>query len=382
MSSKYSFFMREVQAARIEAQKDCIQVSRAAFSEHGFAPACFPFAAVVFTSQVIYNGDMLQIGSLKLKNWLVMAPMAGYTNLPFRLMVKKLGAGLVTTEMISAAGIARGQKKTMGYLESHPDEKPLCVQIFGVSPQLMARAAQIAVEKGADLVDINTGCPVKKVAKTGAGAALLRDLKVLAEIVSAVRLACPVPLTVKMRTGWSPGRPMVCEAARIVEDCGADAVTVHPRFATQGYAVPAEWVWIGRVKAQVKIPVIGNGDVRDPSQALQMRNETGCDGVMIGRGALVSPWIFRQILHREKGLPVSEPGLAERRALILEHFHRLCASMGERNASLAIRGLLLRYSKGLPYSTRFRDHISKIKDTASLVSTMDAYFSTLAKNES
>jgi tRNA-dihydrouridine synthase B len=345
-------------------------------------PVSFPFPAVVFTLQVIYNAEMLQIGSLKLENWLVMAPMAGYTNLPFRLMVKRLGAGLVTTEMISAMGLTVGKKKTLGYLESHPDEKPLSVQIFGVTPHVMARAAQIAVEKGADLIDINMGCPVKKVVKTGAGAALLRNLKVLAKIVSAVRLACSVPLTVKMRTGWSPSRPVVCEAARIVEDCGADAITVHPRFATQGYSVPAEWAWIGRVKEQVRIPVIGNGDVTDPSHALHMRDQTGCDGVMIGRGALGSPWIFGQTLEQEKGLPVSEPELTERRALIMEHFHGLCATMGEPKAALAIRGLLLRYSKGLPYSSRFRGHITKIKDVASLVTTMDAYFSTLRKNES
>lgn len=324
---------------------------------------------------------MLQIGSLKLENWLALAPMAGYTNLPFRLMVKRLGVGLVSTEMISAMGLTRGEKKTLSYLESDPAEKPLSVQIFGATPHVMAQAAQIAVEKGANLVDINMGCPVKKVVKTGAGAALLRDLKQVEQVVSAVRLACPVPLTVKVRSGWSPTQPVVCEAARIVEDCGADAITVHPRFATDRFSVPADWTWIGEVKARLKIPVLGNGDVMDSSLALQMREQTGCDGVMIGRGAIGSPWIFRQILNREQGRPVSEPDLSERRALIMEHFRHLCASMGEHKAALAIRGLLLWYSKGLPYSSRFRGRITKIKDVASLVSTMDAYFSML-KDES
>jgi len=214
---------------------------------------------------------MLQIGPLKLSGSLIMAPMAGYTNLPFRLMVKKLGAGLVTTEMISAMGLVMGQKKTLSYLRSHPSEKPLAVQIFGSRPEVMARAAQIAAEAGADLVDINMGCPVKKVVKTGAGAALLRDLKKVEQIVKAVRMACSVPLTVKIRTGWSSETPVPCELARIVEESGADAITVHPRFATQGFSGIADWNWIRRVKEAVKIPVIGNGDVFQPDGALENR---------------------------------------------------------------------------------------------------------------
>ena len=320
---------------------------------------------------------MLRIGSLKLDNRLIMAPMAGISNLPFRLMVKKLGAGLVTTEMISAMGLSLGKKKTFDYLKSHPDEKPLAVQIFGSQPNMMARAAQIVVEAGADLVDINMGCPVKKVAKTGAGASLLRESKKVADLVSAVRLACSIPLTVKIRTGWSPDQPVACEIARVVEDCGADAITVHPRFASQGFSGRADWTLIGMVKERVKIPVIGNGDVLEPSHALKMRAETGCDGVMIGRGAVGNPWIFAQTLRLIEGLPVQRPDLIERKSHIMEHFSLLSGHMGEQRASLAMRGLLLRYTKGLPHSSRFRGSITGIRDLESLTSTMDNFFSSL-----
>jgi tRNA-dihydrouridine synthase B len=320
---------------------------------------------------------MLQVGSLKVENDLIMAPMAGYTHLAFRRLVKRLGAGLVMTEMVSAMGLALGQKKTIEYLRTHPDEKPLGVQIFGSDPEVMARASTMAAEAGADLVDINMGCPVKKVVKTGAGASILRDLKKAAEIVSTVRRACPLPLTVKIRAGWSPKEPSACNVARVAEDCGADAVTVHPRFASQGFSVPAQWDWIARVKEEVCIPVIGNGDVFEPALALQMKERTFCDGVMIGRGALRNPWIFGQIMKLKEGGSVKQPDLNERRALILEHFCLLSETLGEKKAAPAMRGALLSYTKGLPYSGRFREQLSQIRDSGTLAQTVNRYFSTL-----
>ncbi len=324
---------------------------------------------------------MLCIGSVKLDNSLLMAPMAGYTTLAFRLMVKKLGAGCVSSEMVSANGLTRSHKKTTDYLKSHPAEKPLSVQIFGSHPEVMAMAAEMAVEAGADLVDINMGCPVRKVVKTGAGAALLKDPGQVARIVSAVRSACSCPVTVKIRAGWSPAGPVAIEIARVIEDCGADAVTVHPRYATQGFSVPADWAWIGRIKERLSIPVIGNGDIFEPSSALRMKKETGCDGVMIGRGAIGNPWIFRQVATMSQGLPEAQPSLSERRSFILDHFGLLCESVEEQRAALAIRGLLLSCTRGLPHSSQFRASIAQIKNRGTLVNTIDNYFSKLENGQ-
>jgi len=322
---------------------------------------------------------MLRIGSLNIENSLIMAPMAGYTNLAFRLLIKRLGAGLVMTEMVSAMGLSLGQKKTLQYLRSHPDEKPLGVQIFGADAKVMAEAAMAATDAGADLIDINMGCPVRKVVKTGAGAALLKDHKKAAAVVSAVRSASSLPLTVKMRTGWSPQEPRACEVARIMEDCGADGLTLHARFASQGYGVPAQWEWIARVKEGARIPVIGNGDVLEPPHALELKARAGCDGVMIGRGALRNPWIFSQIMSLEKGEAIRRPSLQERKSLIMEHFRLLSETLGDGRAPLAMRSVVLSYTKGLPNSGRFREHITAIKDASTLAGAVDLYFSRLSE---
>lgn len=320
----------------------------------------------------------MQIGNLKLENRLIMAPMAGITNMPFRVIVRGMGAGLVFSEMISAMGLTLKAKKTLQYLKSVPAEKPLGVQIFGSEPDVLARAAEMVVEAGADTVDINMGCPVKKVVKTGAGASLLKDPKKVMQIVSSVRKSCQVPLTIKIRAGWSPEKIVACEIARVIEDCGADAIIVHPRFVNQGYSCKATWSLIGKVKEKVKIPVIGNGDIAYPIDALNMMRLTGCDGVMIGRAAVRKPWIFRQILQLEKGLPVQEPDLSERRSIIMKHYNLLQDFMSEHRAALCMRGLLIHYTKGLPGSGRFREGFNRIKDLESLVSVMDNYFTALA----
>ena len=320
---------------------------------------------------------MLEIGNIKLENRFILAPMAGITNLPFRLIIKRLGAGLVCSEMVSAMGLYFNQKKTLAYLKSDPAERPLAVQIFGSDPSIMAMAAQTAVQNGADIVDINMGCPVKKVTKTGAGAALLRDLDRAKNIISSVRAACKVPLTVKIRTGWSGGEIIACEAARLIEDCGANAIILHARTAVQGYGGQADWDMIARVKESVNIPVIGNGDINEPGDAIKMMEQTGCNGVMIGRAASRNPWIFRQVIELEKGIPVFEPDIAERRALIMDQYNHLTNIIGDRRAMLCMRGLLLKYTKGLPGSSRFREIFTRIRDFKSLISAMDGYFNAL-----
>lgn len=324
---------------------------------------------------------MLTIGNLTLKNRLIMAPMAGITNPPFRRIAKRLGAGLVVTEMVSAVGLSRNHEKTLRYLNSDPEEKPLSVQIFGADPQIMAMAAETAIESGADMVDINMGCPARKVIKNGSGGGLLRNPAAVERMVVAVRKACTVPLSVKIRAGWSAGEANFSEIAGIIEDCGADAVTVHPRFVKQGFSGHADWRIIKEIKEKLSIPVIGNGDVFKPELALQMRAETACDGVMIGRGALGNPWIFRQILDLEKGLEARPPKLSERKEVILSHFTHLSQIIGDDRASKLMRGQLLWYTKGLPHSSRFRGAFTGIRDVHTMMATLDQYFETLMENQ-
>lgn len=310
-----------------------------------------------------------------------MAPMAGITNLPFRLMVKKRGAGLVFSEMISSVGLYRKHRKTLAYLKTTPAEQPFSIQLFGSNPDTMAQAAQIVIAAGANMVDLNMGCPVKKVIKNGSGAALMRTPKLAAEIITAVRRVCPAPLTVKIRAGWSAHEANASEFAQIMQDCGADALTLHARFASQGYSGKADWDLIAKLKSELKIPLIGNGDITQPAMALALKKRSNCDGIMIGRGAIGNPWIFEQILALEQGLSPAPISLSQRKAFILEHFHLLCGFMGEYGASLNMRGLLLSYTKGLPRSTQFRERISRIKSLDSLMKIMEDYFSEIEQHE-
>lgn len=319
---------------------------------------------------------MLRIGSLELDGPLVMAPMAGTTNLPFRMIARKCGASLVMTEMVSAKGLVLRQKKTLEFLASHPSERPLGVQIFGSDPAVMAEAAKMAEESGADLIDVNMGCPVRKVIKTGAGGSLMRDPPLVEKIISRIRRSCALPLTAKIRAGFSPQEDSFEDVLRALEAGGADAVTVHARYVLQGFSGLADWTRIVQAKSTVTMPVIGNGDVTGRAMATDMMNSTGCDGVMIGRAAASNPWVFSALGQSNRtGCDIS--AAERRRAVINEHCTLLKKYMDSRRVGFFMRGVLLRYTKGLRASTDFRNSISSLKTPEELMEAADRYLSSL-----
>jgi nifR3 family TIM-barrel protein len=226
----------------------------------------------------------------------ILAPLAGITNLPFRRIAKRGGAGIVCSEMISANGLVHRSQKTYQMLDTHPDEKPLSVQIFGSDPAIMAEAAKIVEASGsADILDINFGCSVRKILKSGAGAALMKIPDKARAILKAVRNAIRIPLTIKIRSGWDASGKDAMLISQIAQDCGVDAIAVHPRTASQGFSGKADWAIIAEVRKSVSIPVIGNGDIVSPEDAIRMTDMSGCDAVMIGRAAIGNPYIFSQI---------------------------------------------------------------------------------------
>jgi len=299
----------------------------------------------------------LKIGPIALDAPIILAPMAGITNHPFRLICRELGAGLVVTELLSSHAIHYKNQKTFGMFDWTDSERPVSVQLFGGDPGLMAEAAQIAEEYGADIIDLNMGCWVPKVAKNGAGAALLKDICLASDIVKAMVDAVKIPVTVKVRSGWDSKETTAINFARRAQDSGAAAIAVHARFASQGFTGRADWSVIRRVKDVVTIPVIGNGDIETAYDAKRMLDETGCDGVMIGRAALGNPWIFREVrAYLESGQLVAPPTLSERIDVAIRHVKMLAADphVGEERAVKEMRGQLPHYFKGFPGVSKLR----------------------------
>lgn len=306
-------------------------------------------------------GKPLRIGSLRVQDPVLLAPMAGYTDSCFRTIARGHGAGIVFTEMISAAGLVRRTAKTLDLLAFEEREQPLGVQIFGADPIEMTEAARIAEDRGAALIDLNMGCPVQKVCRLGAGASLLRSPDRVARIVGAVRRAVSCPLTVKIRLGWDPSSLTALEIARIAESCGADAVTLHPRFRSQGFSGPADWSWVARLKAERKIPIVGNGDVASAPRALEVLSQGACDGVMIGRASRGNPWLFAQIRALLRGEAPSQPSSAERYAVVEEHLGALFDRYTPDVAAKRARLLFPYYLKGLPGAATFRRALRKFE---------------------
>jgi tRNA-dihydrouridine synthase B len=313
----------------------------------------------------------------------ILAPLAGISNLPFRLIARSFGCALAYTEMISANGLIRKTDKTFDYLKTCAEDKPLGVQIFGADPELMAQAAGIVADHGADLVDINMGCPVRKVIKAGAGAILMNDPERIARIVAAVKQAVTIPVTVKIRSGWIGSSINAMEIARIAETSGADAITVHGRTADQGYSGTADWKIIAAVKKAVKIPVIGNGDIWQANDAVKMIQQTSCDAVMVGRGSLGNPWLFQNINLLLAGKACNYlPDSAQRYEIIKKHWEMEADLCGERSANRNFRKHLLWYTKGLDGSHRFRQLVGALPDRESMQAQLDKYFQSLARIQS
>jgi tRNA-dihydrouridine synthase B len=270
--------------------------------------------------------EQLTIRDLKIRPATILAPMAGVTDTVFRRVIRGLGAcGLIMTEFTSAEGLTRHSARTLRYLYFDDDEHPIAAQIFGADPKVMASAAAVTEDLGFDQVDINLGCPVKKVVKCG-GSGLLRDLPKLENLLREIRAAARIPLTIKIRSGWDENNIVAVEVAKIAEQIGIEAIAVHPRTRMQGYAGTADWSVIRAVKQAVQIPVIGNGDIRTPMDAVRMVDETGCDAVMIGRAASSNPWIFRQIADYLATGRYDEPTETDRYQLLAGYFRDLIAA--------------------------------------------------------
>ena len=302
-------------------------------------------------------GKGLKIGPLQLANPLLLAPLSGISDLPFRLLAKEQGCALAFSEMISAEGLSRKARATLKLLKSQPEERPFGVQIFGPEPEILAEAAKAVEGWGGDLVDINMGCPVRKVVHGGSGSALLREPARIRKILKAVRKATSLPLTIKIRTGWDEKSKNFLEVGKIAEEAGVDAITIHGRARSQGYAAKADWADIRELKSTLKIPVIGNGDILTPPSILKILSYTGCDGAMIGRGAYGNPWIFAKGLSLLRGEIPREPGLEEKEELLLRHLSLMVDWKGEIHGLREFRKHLIWYTRGFRGSVEFRTRI-------------------------
>lgn len=315
----------------------------------------------------------LLIGNVELDNNILLAPMAGVTDLPFRRICKECGAGLVETEMVSAKAIFYGDEKTVSMLNTSGEKGPISMQIFGNEPDVMARAAEFLNDR-TDIIDINMGCPAPKVVKNGDGSKLLLDLDLVSEIVKSVVAVAKVPVTVKIRKGWDDDHIVAVEAAKRIEEAGASAITVHGRTRTQFYSGVADWDIIREVKENVSIPVIGNGDVVDGRSAEELFSRTGVDGIMIGRASLGNPWIFSEVSSYLMGKDVVFPSNSEILKTILWQYDMLIEEKGEYTAVREMRKHIGWYLKGLKSAKFVKEEINKLENFNEIVIVLKKYF--------
>jgi nifR3 family TIM-barrel protein len=318
---------------------------------------------------------MLQYGNVAVDPPLILAPMAGITDRQFRLILRRVGGvGLVTMEFISSEAVVRGNPRTRALMKYAEEERPISVQIYGSDPDHMAETARVVEQIGAEVCDINMGCPANKILKGCSGCALMGDLELAQRIIAAVRKAISIPLTVKFRAGLRGDRENFVELGRVCQGEGVQAVALHPRTAKDMFRGQADWSRIARLKEALSIPVIGNGDVHSAQDALRMLNETGCDGVMIGRASMKNPWIYRQVQDLLEGRAPVEPSIEDRRDLIVEHFRLL---MEQEEVSFALHKLRTFtgwYTHGLPGGKQLRARINSLPTAESFMSAVDAFF--------
>jgi nifR3 family TIM-barrel protein len=323
----------------------------------------------------------MKIAELVLSNPLVLAPMSGVTDLPFRIVARKVGCALAFTEMVSAEGLVRKSQTSKALLASCPQDRPLGVQIFGSHPKVMAEAIRMIDDLAVDLIDINMGCPVKKVVNQGAGAALMRDVKNAEAIIREARSATKKPLTLKIRSGWNAQEITAPSLLRIAEQSGVDAITIHPRSRSQGFAARADWSLIKLIKEMASIPIVGNGDVKSPELVAAMLDQTGSDGVMIGRAAMGSPFIFQQSLEYLAD-PIKKPQPLEfedRLELIRQHLDLIAQFHHPKHAAHVSHRVLVWYTRGLPRGSTFRRNLAGTREIIEMQLLTRSYFQSLKR---